>query len=181
MGSIDRIKFRWNPEAPNTLDGMAYMEHVVYGNYGVTMTLDEDYRAIRWLQENVQGSPVIVEAAPAGIQYMWHSRISIYTGLPSVIGWEWHQIQQRALSAGLVIARGQEVDAFYNTTDAHAAQDFLAKYNVRYIIVGQLERAKYVPATEDILSGLDKFEQYNGSLWQEVYRDGQTIIYEVLP
>jgi len=181
MGSIDRIKFRWNPEAPNTLDGMAYMEHVVYGNYGVTMNLDEDYRAIRWLQENVQGSPVIVEAAPAGVQYSWLGRISIYTGLPSVIGWEWHQIQQRVLSAGLVIARGLEVDAFYNTLDARAAQDFLVRYKVRYIIVGQLERAKYTPTTEDTLSGLDKFEQYNGSLWQEVYRDGQTVIYEVAP
>jgi len=181
LGSMDRIKFRWNLEAPHTLDGMAYMQYVSYANYGVTMNLDEDYRAIRWLQENVQGSPVIVEAAPAGVQYTWLSRYSIYTGLPDVVGWEWHQIQQRVLASSQVIARGQEVDAFYNTVDTQLAMDFLTRYNVRYIIVGQLEKAKYIPITSDIASGLLKFEQYNGTFWQEVYRDGQTVIYEVIP
>jgi uncharacterized membrane protein len=50
----------------------------------------------------------------------------------------------------------------------------LQKYNVRYIIVGQQERGKY-PGP-----GLDKFEKADGTLWQEVYRDGENAIYEVL-
>jgi hypothetical protein len=45
---------------------------------------------------------------------------------------------------------------------------------VRYIILGQQERGKY-PGP-----GLDKFPAANGSLWKEVYRDGDTVIYEVL-
>jgi uncharacterized membrane protein len=49
----------------------------------------------------------------------------------------------------------------------------LRKYDVRYIIVGQLERNHY-PGP-----GLEKFSQANGSLWREVYRDGETVIYEV--
>jgi len=49
----------------------------------------------------------------------------------------------------------------------------LKKYNVRYIVVGKLERAEYIG------EGLLKFDAYNGTLWQEVYRDGQTVIYEV--
>jgi uncharacterized membrane protein len=138
------------------------------------MDLRQDYRAIRWLQENVQGSPVIVEAAPSGVQYSWLSRYSIYTGLPVVVGWEWHEEQQRVLFQIDVQNRGRvEVDGFYTTTDAQAALDFLHKYNVRYIIVGQLERAKYSP------DGMVKFEAYNGIFWNEVYRDGQTVIYEV--
>jgi uncharacterized membrane protein len=45
---------------------------------------------------------------------------------------------------------------------------------VKYIIVGQLERA-YYPGP-----GLDKFAQQDGVLWRAVYRQGETVIYEVL-
>ncbi|MBM3152088.1 MAG: hypothetical protein FJZ96_07790, partial [Chloroflexi bacterium] len=181
LATSDKMRDRWVPGIPHTLDSLDYMQYASYGNYGVTMELAEDYRAIHWLQENVIGSPVIVEAAPAGVQYGWHSRMTIYTGLPGVIGWEWHQIQQRVLDSNAVRARGQEVDQFFNTTDLSLAQDFLAKYSVRYIIVGRLEWAKYTPTTEDTANGLLKFEAYEGRLWQEVYRDGQTVIYEVIP
>jgi YYY domain-containing protein len=173
MGGMGKIRDRMTDSAPHTLDSMTYMAYATYNEFNSDLTLSEDYRAIRWMQENVQGSPVIVEAAPAGIQYTWLGRFSIYTGLPDVIGWEWHQIQQRLLFTDTVKGRGVEEDAFYSTTDASAARAFLQKYNVRYIIVGQLERAKY---TGD---GLEKFEAYNGLLWNAVYRDGQTVIYEV--
>jgi len=46
---------------------------------------------------------------------------------------------------------------------------------VKYIIVGQLERAAYTP------EGIAKFEQYEGKFWREVYREGKTVIYEVTP
>jgi len=174
LGSVDRIKFRWNPDAPHTLDAMNYMQFVQRDEFGKMMDLVQDYRAIRWLQENVQGSPVIVEAAPAGIQYAWFSRISIYTGLPTVIGWEWHQLQQRMYSQE-VIARGGEVNNFYATTDVQQALQFLHKYRARYIVVGQLERAKHAG------EGLTKFETYDGIYWRAVYRDGETVIYEVIP
>ena len=54
------------------------------------------------------------------------------------------------------------------------ARQFLKTYDVRYIIVGQLEHAAYTP------EGIAKFEQYNGKYWQAVYRDGNTVIYEVM-
>jgi len=38
-----------------------------------------------------------------------------------------------------------------------------------------LERAQYTP------EGIAKFEQYDGVYWKSVYRDGHTVIYEVLP
>jgi len=164
------------------------MDYATYADYGVDMNLSEDYAAIRWMQENVQGSPVIVEAAPSGIQYNWFSRFSIYTGLPDVVGWEWHEEQQRVLFQGDVQTRGRvDTDGFYMTTDVQAALDFLHKYNVRYIIVGQMERAKYTPGNPGgaVLAGgpdgLAKFEAYNGIFWHEVFRQGQTVIYEVNP
>ncbi len=52
---------------------------------------------------------------------------------------------------------------------------------MRYIIVGQLERGKYAPVDPSLPNGLQKFEDMNGVLWQEVYRDGETVIYQVLP
>jgi YYY domain-containing protein len=185
IGGMDKIRDRWWPAAPHTLDSMAYMQYADYADFGVTMTLDEDYRAIRWMQENVQGSPVIVEANCP--EYQWCSRFTIYTGLPGVLGWNWHQRQQRALMSEQVWNRVNEINAFYATTDPAAAKAFLQKYNVRYIVVGQLERAEYIPGapdgpvTADAPNGLPKFDEYNGRLWKEVYRDGQTVVYEVLP
>jgi Uncharacterized membrane protein len=121
----------------------------------------------------VDGSPVIVEGNT--VEYRWGSRYAIYTGLPSVVGWNWHQRQQRGVvtSSDWVTDRIAEVAEFYGTTDPQVALDFLRRYGVRYIIVGQLERA-YYPGP-----GLDKFPAYEGILWREVFRVGETVVYEV--
>lgn len=187
IAGLDKARDRWVPEAPHSLDSIAYMQYALYSEYGRTFSTAEDYRAILWMQENIEGSPVIVEAAPAGVQYTWLSRYSIYTGLPAVVGWQWHEQQQRVYFQAQVIGRGAEVDSFYTTTDINAARAFLQKYNVRYIIVGQLERAKYAPSAPggpvpaEGADGLLKFEQYDGLYWNEVYRDGETVIYQVIP
>ncbi|MFZ5880671.1 MAG: DUF2298 domain-containing protein [Chloroflexota bacterium] len=178
--TLDKVSDRMSPLAPHTLDSMAYMKYATYSEFGRDMQLDQDYQAIRWLQENVQGSPVIVEAAPAGVQYTWLSRMTIYTGLPGVVGWQWHQQQQRVQFSQQVIDRGLEVDAFYKTLDREAARAFLRKYDVRYIIVGQLERGKYTPLDPAMTDGLLKFDGLEGDLWSEVYRSGETVIYEVI-
>ena len=174
MATMAKIKDRMAPEAPHTLDGSAYMKHARYRDSWDEMHLNQDYRAIRRLQENVSGSPVIVEANLRAL-YHWGSRYSIYTGLPGVVGWEWHQQQQRtAVPGNWVSERIAEIDEFYNTTDLEAARSFLRKYDVQYIIVGQQERGHY-PG-----QGLDKFEAAEGIMWREVYRDGETVIYEVI-
>ncbi|MFC2063734.1 DUF2298 domain-containing protein [Chloroflexota bacterium] len=177
LGGIDKIRDRWVPAAPHTLDSMAYMQFATYADFGVDMDLSQDYSAIRWMQENVQGSPVIVEANVP--EYRWGTRFTIYTGLPGVVGWNWHQRQQRVFSSIQVYDRVEEVNAFYLTSDPQEAANFLAKYNVRYIIVGQLEWAEYRdPIGND--AGLRKFEQFNDVLWKEVYRQADTVIYQVI-
>ena len=174
MAGRAKIEDRMATEAPHTLDGMDYMQYATYNDEWGAMDLSQDYGAIRWLQENVSGSPVIVEANLRNL-YRWGSRMSIYTGLPGVVGWEWHQQQQRAILPGSwVTERIFEVDEFYTTIDTQRARDFLQKYGVRYIILGQQERGHY-PGP-----GLSKFDEQNGILWVEVYRDGDTVIYEVL-
>jgi len=177
----DKINDRMTPSAPRTLDSMEFMKDSAYADYGRDFSLNEDYYLIRWMQENIKGSPVIVEAASAGEQYRWHSRITTYTGLPDVVGWQWHQQQQRVMESNQIIQRGIEVDAFYRTPDKDAAEGFIRKYDVSYIILGQLEFAKYTSLDPNVPDGLLKFNELNGVLWKEIFRHGATILYEVLP
>ncbi len=171
---MDKVRNRMAGGVPFTFDSITYMQYSTYSDSGQTMDLSYDYRAIRWMQDNIKGSPVIVEANSFDL-YRWTSRYSIYTGLPGVVGWDWHQRQQRALFPGdWVSSRVREVIDFYNVLDPQLARSFLRKYEVQYIVVGQLERI-YFPG------GVNKFEEYNGTYWQEVYRDGDTVIYKVLP
>lgn len=172
LAGADKIRDRMSSSAPHTLDGMAYMATSRYNENGVDMDLSYDYRAIIWMQENVQGSPVIVEGKTG--EYHWGTRFTIYTGLPGVVGWNWHQIQQRSTAPGeLVTNRINDINQFYNTVELEAAKKFLSRYDVDYIIVGQLEQAIYTA------EGLAKFEANDGYAWDEVYRDGSTAIYEV--
>lgn len=172
-GTSGKIRDRWIVEAPRTLDAMTFMNYAHYDDFGQRLDLSEDYRAIRWMQDNVQGSPVIVEANCP--EYRWCTRFTIYTGLPGVVGWNWHQRQQRVFTSTQVQSRVDEVGAFYNNTDIESVRKFLKIYDVRYIILGQLERAAYTP------EGIAKFEQFEGLYWRAVYHDGNTVIYEVLP
>jgi YYY domain-containing protein len=174
--TTDKIADRVSQETPRTLDGITFMKHTEHWD-GDIMQLNQDYLAIRWLQDNVQGSPVIVEANCS--EYRWCTRMTIYTGLPGVVGWNFHQRQQRAFLSTQVQTRVDEIGAFYTTPDIQAARDFLKKYDVKYIIVGQLERNVY-PRLEGMADGLEKFEQYDGTYWKEVYHDEDTTIYEVI-
>ena len=99
----------------------------------------------------------------------------MYTGLPAVAGWDWHQRQQRAVLPGnLVSDRIDDVNRFYNTADVYEAQAFLNQYDVGYVYVGQLEETYYHP------DGLAKFEQMVSlGMLQEVYRNDGTVIYKV--
>lgn len=169
-----KIRDRFSPEAPRTLDGAAYMQTAVYYDQNGLLDLSQDYEAIRWMQENVKGSPTIVEANTT--EYRWGSRYSIYTGLPTTIGWNWHQRQQRATIPDTTIwTRIDDVSLFYNTSDVDQALRFIRKYNVGYIIVGGLEQITYDPV------GLTKFPAYEGQYWRRVYQNGMTAIYEVIP
>ena len=137
------------------------------------MDLSQDYRAILWMQANIPGSPVIIEAN-SGDYYRWYVRFTMYTGLPDVLGWGYHETQQRALlTSDWVYQRGDEINNFYTTNDVNEALAFLKKYNVKYFVLGQLERITY-PGV-----GLEKFPALSGKYWRPVYQDRDTIIFAV--
>ena len=139
---------------------MAYMPTAVYYDDAdrsgsieppEVLELGWDYHAIIWLQDNIEGSPVVLEGN-SGL-YTWGSRVSVYTGLPTVVGWDWHQQQQRWEDRDQVSVRRADVHALYSTTDVENARRLIEKYGVRYVYVGQLERLYYPQA------GLEKFER----------------------
>ena len=172
-GSADKITDRISKKTPLTLDGMSFMKYSTYFENDVVMNLSQDYDAIRWMQENIKGTPTIVEANLP--EYRWGNRFTIYTGLPGVLGWNWHQRQQRAINPSeWVTDRVEDINNFYSKEDLENAKDFIDIYQVDYIIIGQLEKAVY-PET-----GLDKFLDTKNKLWQKVYQSKDTQILKVI-
>ena len=168
-----RAADRMAAAAPRGLDGLAYLEVAVHHDQGESLVLAEDLAVIRWLRRHVDGTPVIVEANVP--EYRWGSRITVNTGLPAVVGWNWHQRQQRAVAGDArVWERVRAVTDFYTGSDRDAAAAFLDRYQVDWIVVGGLERAYYPP------EGLAKFQAWEGDLWREAFRTGETVVYQVL-
>ncbi|HWC29863.1 MAG TPA: DUF2298 domain-containing protein [Dehalococcoidia bacterium] len=158
---------------PRTLDGMAYMPTAVYNDEHGKIELGYDYEGILWLRENVEGTPTIVEGRTP--LYRWGGRFSIYTGLPAVLGWDWHQVQQRGPYGYMVGQRAVEIDRFYGEYTTVEALAFLRKYQAGYVMLGQTERL-YYPA-----AGLRKFQNGLGGVLEVAFQNAQLTIYRVNP
>lgn len=117
--------------------------------------LAADYQAILWINENIAGQPVILESS--GESYTDYCRISAFTGLPTVIGWQTHEWLWRTSRMSpeayttIVSPRETDVRQIYTTTDQTVRQNLLKKYQVAYIIIGDLERSKFVIVQDDLL------------------------------
>jgi YYY domain-containing protein len=172
VGTWARVRDRFDPSIPPTLDGTAYMATSTYSDDGRPLRLASDLEAIRWLQDNVAGSPVILEGQTP--LYRWGSRVSIYTGLPTVIGWDWHQKQQRWGYQDQVDQRGADVRAMYSDASVERTVALLRQYHVAYVYVGDLERA-YYPA-----AGLAKLDRMVGQYLEVAYDQDGVRIYRVI-
>lgn len=139
----------WFSRAPS-LDGTTWMA---------------EKASIDWLNKNVEGQPVILEAP--GRDYESSSRVSSATGLPTVIGWPGHEVHWRQNSGVEINGRIADTDKIYSTTDPDEATRLLKKYNAKYVFVGNEEKKRYAQA------GLDKFARY----FQLEYSDSLVQIY----
>ncbi len=175
MSTQGKIALRMAPQAPHVLDGNAYMDYATYYEGSKTIPLKGDLDIIHWLQDNVKGTPVILEAQQT--EYKLGSRIAINTGLPTIVGWNFHQRQQRTIDPlpNMVFQRVANVAGLYNTPDIFTAWRMLKYFNVEYIIVGKLEQAIYEAP------GLAKFEAMAGrGLLKAVYQNNGDTIYQVV-
>jgi uncharacterized membrane protein len=141
---------------PANLDGMAFF----------AQQNPDDWAAIEWLQKNVSGAPTIVETA--GGAYSAEGRISMATGLPTLMGWTNHEGQWRGRYYTQVAARPDEVRQLYQTRDWETAQAILDRYGIQYVIVGALERDRYQPLYDA------KFDEH----MLLVFASGNTLIYQ---
>ncbi len=143
-----------------TLDGLAY-----YARFQ-----PDDAAAIAWLNQNVKGTPTIVEAT--GNSYGPNGEVAWMTGLPTILGWNFHEVQWRGPSiVPEENRRIADLDTIYRTTDQNLVQSILKKYGVTYVYVGPLERQAYPNDS----AGLDKFR-----LFMDVaYQNAGVTIYKV--
>ena len=172
LGTRDRLADRYDDNVtPLTLDGTAYIGDAFFREEDSTrLDLAADYEGIEWLRQNVSGSPVVLEGVTPS--YRWGGRVSVYTGLPSVVGWGWHQEQQRHGYRHAVTDRRSDVERIYNTQDTALALDLMRHYDVRYIYLGELERY-YFP------DGVAKFETALSPSLDKVFDNGKTAIYRL--
>jgi YYY domain-containing protein len=148
-----------DPHAPSpvpTLDGLAYLEAAD----------PSALEAYRWLNREVAGIPVILEAQ--GPPYQAFTRVSKNTGLPTVLGWEYHLVQQ-GRPQNQITLRAAEVRELYDTTDVPRAELLLRRYRIDLVYVGPLERRTYSAP------GLAKFA--GTPLLREVFRNREVSIY----
>ena len=144
---------------PPTLDGLAYIK---------TQNPDE-YHAIGWLNTNISGTPVILEATGPDYRYEY-GRISANTGLPTVLGWQshadqrehWHRTYQRV----------QDVKEIYTNPNINRVMQLLRHYGVQYIYIG------YTEGRDFSIEDLQKFQQYP-EYFEPVFQSGDTVIYQV--
>lgn len=186
MAARGKAEYRFDREQPLTIDGIEFMNYaelwegdtrrVAADPSLAPFSLAEDYEMIRWLQDNVQGTPTIIEGLGSDTQYRWNGRISIYTGLPAVLGWNFHQRQQRTFDpmGRMVEMRNANVHAFYETHNIGVAWRILRHYDVTYVIVGRYERAHYNG------EGLAKFERMvDMGLLDVAFSTEGSVIYQV--
>ena len=184
LGTRARLADRFDTSVGVTLDGRAYQRAAVYGDpaepeNGLPPTryaLSHDAEAIDFIRANVEGSPVFLEGVTEHA-YRWPPRVAKYAGLPVVVGWQWHQMQQRGAGGSepaAVRSRIFDVRRMYETQSEQLFLNLAAQYGVEYVYVGPSERL-YFPA-----SGLQKFDAMAGSSLEVFFANQEVTVYRIV-
>jgi uncharacterized membrane protein len=139
----------------------------LYGLAWLVREYPDDLSAIEWFNKQVPSiKPVLVEGV--GESYTDASRISAFTGLPTIVGWPVHEWLWRG-SYDVVSPREEEVRTIFESEDIDETVDILDRYNVTHIVVGTFEKTNYPALQEEKISEL-------GTV---VFRKGDTTVYEI--
>ena len=145
------------------LAALAYVPPALFwrtGDFDASRSLDgsslskrfnrTEYDAVVWLWDNVDGTPVILEAV--GGSYSSFGRISSATGLPTVLASPTIEFNLRGSDP--LDGRQEAVERAYTISDPGEARAILDQFDVEYVFVGRLEREAYGEG------GLSKFEAF---------------------
>lgn len=125
----------------------------LYGLDYLNESYPDDLKVINWINTNIKNQAVILEAN--GDSYTDYCRISASTGNPTIIGWYAHEWLWRGYSDELN-NRVNEVKTVYESDNLQETKKIIHKYNVKYIVIGKLERNKFTKLNENKLKGLGK-------------------------
>lgn len=145
VGYLDNAMNSWfgdikNQERFQGLDAAAFVEREdAY-----------DAEAVDWINENIKGRPVMLEAH--GNSYTYANRISVLTGLPTVLGWHTHEWLWKN-DYNWVEARKADVETMYTSLEEDVVKELFATYEVAYVYVGKEERKSY-NVNDDLLKKL---------------------------
>jgi len=128
--------------------------------------MPSDYEACKWLNENVEGNAVILEAT--GDSYSDYGRISVITGLQNVLGWYVHEWLWRS-DPTMLDKRKADIETIYTSSDENQVRELIEQYGIEYIYVGDLEYEKYDNLNDSMLK----------SLGEKVFSFGKTYIVKV--
>ena len=123
----------------------------------------DEAAAVEFLRTAPDG--IIAEAVGGG--YTAYGRISMFTGMQTVLGWTGHEAQWRGSYAPQG-SRLDDITKLYVTTRWEDAQAIIEKYNIRYVYIGGLERTS-MPVSEE------KFQSH----LKPIFQQGITVIYAV--
>ena len=120
----------YEPATRKGLDASAFLSY----------DFPEDVGAIRWLNDNVKGTSVVLEAN--GDSYTDYERISAMTGLPTILGWYVHEWLWRS-DPGDLNNKSADVEAIYTSDNRDLVRTLLQNYGVSYVVIGSTEREKF--------------------------------------
>ena len=100
----------------------------------------DEAAAVRWIEKNVPGAPVLAEAY--GPSYQEYSRFSMDTGLPIVLGWDYHLVQRGKARADIQ-RRVVDLRTLYSVGSPDAIGEVLSRYGIRFLVSGIEERIAY--------------------------------------
>lgn len=130
---------------PATLDGMAFFARIY----------PDDWAASQWLSRRAAADTVIVEAI-GGDDWTTgtYSRVSMATGIPTILGWPGYEDKWRSGSLPDLHQREADVIQLYTTSDPSELTDVLARYRIAYVVLGSIEHSTYgIPADAAVLTG----------------------------
>ena len=138
-------------------DGFKYLQELYPDNY----------KAILWINKNISGQPVMLEAV--GDSYTTFNQVSSSTGLPTVQGWVVHEWLWRG-GYDAPKARQDDVEKIYTSKNIQEVKDLISKYKIKYIFVGDKEFEKYPNLNQD------NFLKLGGKI---IFQSGKTAIFQL--
>lgn len=133
-----------------TLNGTAYLARMN----------PQDAKALAWINDNLRRTDIVLEAPGQQGYNCFDTRVAIFTGQPTLIGWVGEEEQMR-YNPALTGSHTADANRIFGTADPAEAARLMERYQVKYVYMGANERKAYPPY------GLDKFRNFMDTVYDQ--------------